>query len=129
MTLLSSTPMLKFYPLFIALAAFVVAGLLTERAISRMQPDAKAALVDASSSTRLLSIFVAVVFLGLVVWRPIVGWVFLGVAYIGLAGRSILRVRRLNIPVSIARLLQAAHLTVGVGMLTCACIFALRAFQ
>jgi hypothetical protein len=69
---------LKYYPLFIALAAFVVAALLSERAISLMQPDAKAALVDASARTRLLNILVAAVFLGLILWRPIVGWGFLG---------------------------------------------------
>jgi hypothetical protein len=121
--------MLKFYPLFIAVAAFVVAAVLSERAISRMQPDAKAALVDASARTRLLQILVVAVFLGLILWRPVVGWVFLGVAYIGLAGRSILLIQHMNLPVPIARLLQAAHLTVAVGMLTCACIFALRALQ
>jgi hypothetical protein len=121
--------MLNFYPLFIALAGFVVAALLSERAISLMLPDAKAALVDASARSRLLNILVGAVFLGLVLWRPIVGWVFLGVAYICLAGRSIIRVQHLNLPVSISRLLQAAHLTVALGMLICACIFALRALQ
>ncbi len=121
--------MLKFYPLFIVLAAFVVAALLSERAISRMQPDAKAALVDASARTRLLQIVVVVVFLGLILWRPVAGWVFLGVAYIGLAVRSILIIQRMNLPVPIARRLQASHLTMGVGMLICATIFALRALQ
>jgi hypothetical protein len=121
--------MLNFYPLFIALAGFVVAALLSERAISLMQPDAKAALVDASARSRLLNILVAAVFLGLVLWRPIVGWAFLGAAYICLAGRSIIRVQHLNLPVSISRLLQAAHLIVALGMLICPCIFALRALQ
>jgi hypothetical protein len=68
--------MLNFYHLFIALAGLIIAALLSERAISRMQPDAKAALVDASASTRLLNILVAALFLGLILWRPIVGWVF-----------------------------------------------------
>lgn len=121
--------MFKFYPLFIALGAFVVAALLSERAISQMQPDAKAVLVDASASTRLLNIVVAVVFLGLVLWRPIVGWGFLGVAYVCLAGRSVLRVQRLKFPISISRLLQASHLIVGAGMLVCASIFVSRALD
>jgi hypothetical protein len=121
--------MLNFYPLFIALAGFVVAALLSERAIALMQPDAKAALVDASARSRLLNIIVAAVFLGFVLWRPIVGWVFLGAAYICLAGRSIIRVQHLNLPVSISRLLQAAHVIVALGMFICACIFALRALR
>ncbi len=121
--------MLNYYPLFIALAGLVGAALLQERAISRMQPDAKAVLVDASASTRLLNILVAAVFLVLVLWRPIVGWGFLGAAYLGLAARSIVRIRRLNFPAPISRLLQAAHITVAVGMLICASVFVSRALQ
>jgi hypothetical protein len=121
--------MLNYYPLFIALAGFVVAALLSERALSLMQPDAKAALMDASAPTRLLNILVAAVFTGLIIWRPAVAWVFLGVAYICLAVRSIPRVQRLNLPVSISRRLHAANLTACVGMLVCACIFELRALQ
>jgi hypothetical protein len=121
--------MLNFYPLFIALTGFVVAVLLSNRALSLMQPEAKAALVDAFARTRLHNILVVAVFLGLVLWRPVVAWAFLVVAYICLAGRSILRVRNLNLPVSVSRLLQAAHLTGAVGMLICAYIFELRALH
>jgi hypothetical protein len=121
--------MLNYYPLFIALAGFVVAALLSERALSLMQPDAKAALMDASAPTRLLNILVAVVFTGLIIWRPAVAWAFLGVAYLCLAVRSIPRVQRLNLPVSVSRRLHAANLTACVGMLICACIFELRALQ
>jgi hypothetical protein len=121
--------LLNYYPLFIALAGFVVAAVLSERALSLMQPDAKVALVDASALTRLLNILVAVVFIGLIIWRPVVAWAFLGVAYICLAVRSIPRVQRLNLPVSISRLLHTGNLSACVGMLICACIFELRALQ
>jgi hypothetical protein len=121
--------MLNYYPLFIALAGFVVAALLSQRALSQMQPGAKVALMDASASTRILTILVAALFVGLIIWRPIVAWAFLGVAYICLAVRSIPRVQHLNLPVSISRLLHAANLTASVGMLICACIFELRALQ
>lgn len=123
------TAMLNFYPLFIVLAGFVIAALLSTRALSLMQPEAKAALVDASAPTRLLNILVATVFVGLIIWRPVVAWAFLGVAYIGLAVRSALRLQRLNLPDSISRLLHAANLTACAGMLICACIFELRALQ
>jgi hypothetical protein len=121
--------MLNFYPLFIALAGFVIAALLTERVLSLMQPEAKAALVDAAARTRLLSILVAAVFVGLIIWRPVIAWAFLGVAYIGLAVRSVVRVQHLKLPVSISRLLHAANLTACIGMLICACIFELRALR
>lgn len=121
--------MLNYYPLFIALAGFVISSLLTQRALSRMQTDAKVALIDASASTRLLTMVVAAVFVGLIIWRPIVAWAFLGIAYICLAVRSILRVQRLHLPVSISSLLHAANLTACVGMVICACIFELRALQ
>ena len=121
--------MLNYYPLFIALAGFVVAALLSQRALSLMQPDAKVALMDASAPTRLLSILVSAVFVGLIIWRPVVAWAFLGIAYFCLAVRSILRVQHLHLPVSISRFLHAANLTACVGMVICACIFELRALQ
>jgi hypothetical protein len=121
--------MLKFYPLFIALGGFAVAALLSERALSLMHPEAKVALVDAAAFTRLLTILVSVGFVGLILWRPIVAWLFLGVAYISLAVRSVLRVQRLNLPASISRLLHTANLTACLGMVTCAGLFTLRAIQ
>jgi hypothetical protein len=121
--------MLNYYPLFIALAGFVLSTLLSQRALSLMEPDAKAALVDASARTRLLSTLVAAVFVGLIIWRPVIAWAFLGAAYIGLAVRSILRVQHLNFPVAISRLLHTANLTACVGIVICACVFGLRALQ
>jgi hypothetical protein len=121
--------MLNYYPLFIALTGFVVAAALTQRALLLMQPDAKVALMDASASTRFLTILVTAVFIGLIIWRPVVAWVFLGVAYFCLAVRSIVRVQYLHLPTSISRLLQAANLTACFGMVICACIFGLRALQ
>lgn len=121
--------MLNYYPLFIALAGFVVAALLSQRALSLMQPDAKVALMDASAPTRLLTIVVATVFVVLIIWRPVIAWAFLGIAYFCLGARSILRVQRLHLPVSISSLLHAANLTACVGMVICACIFEMRALQ
>jgi hypothetical protein len=121
--------MLNYLPLFIALAGFVVAAFLSQRALSLMQPDAKVALMDASASTRLLTILVAAVFVGLISWRPVVAWAFLGIAYVCLAVRSIIRVQHLHLPVSISRLLHAANLTACVGMVICACMFELRVLQ
>jgi len=121
--------MVNYYPLLIALGGFVVSALLSQRALSLMQPEAKVALIDASARTRLLSILVAAMFVGLIIWRPVVAWAFLGVAYFGLAVRSILRVQHLHLPTSNARLLHAANLTACVGMVICASIFELRALQ
>jgi hypothetical protein len=121
--------MLNYYPLLIALAGFVIAALLSERTLSLMQPDAKAALMDASARTRLLNILVAVVFVALIMWRPVVAWAFLGIAYICLAIRSILRVQHLKLPLPISRLLHIANLTACAGMVICACIYELRFLQ
>jgi hypothetical protein len=121
--------MRNYYPLFIALAGFVAAALVSQRALSRMQADAKIALMDASASTRLITILVAAVFVGLVIWRPVVAWAFLGIAYFYLGFRSILRVQRLRLPVSISSLLHAANLAACLGMVICACIFELRALR
>jgi hypothetical protein len=121
--------MLQFYPLFIAMAGFILATMLSSRALSLMQPDDKVALVDASARTRMLTVLVAALFVALVIWRPVVAWAFLGVAYICLALRSIVRLRRLGLPAPILRLLHAANLIACFGMVVCACIFELRALQ
>ena len=59
-------PLLKAYPLVFALAGFVASALLSERALTLMDADAKAALIDSSSRTRLLSLLAIGVFLALV---------------------------------------------------------------
>ena len=122
-------PLLNAYPLFFALAGFVAASLLSQRALALMDAGAKAALVDSLSSTRLLSLFVAGIFLALVIWRPLFGWTFLGFAYLGLGVRSLLRLRRLNLPPRSARLILIGNLTAVLGIALCALIFALRALH
>src|SRR5450755_2775127 len=83
---------------FSSLAGFVAASLLSVRALALMDASAKAALMDTLSSTRLLSLLVAGVFVVLILWRPLLGWAFLGFAYLGLGLRSVVRLRRLNLP-------------------------------
>ena len=122
-------PLLNVYPLFFALAGFVAAALLSERALALMDAGAKAALIDSLSSTRLLTLLVLGVFLGLVLRRPLFGWAFLGFAYLGLGARSLLRLRRLNLPPRSARLILMGNMTAVVGIALCAFIFALRALH
>jgi hypothetical protein len=93
---------LNIYPLFFAFAGFAASVLLYRRALALMQPDDKAALVDSS--------------------------VFLGLAYLGLGARSVLRLRRLNLPARPARLLLMGNLAAVAGITLCAFILALRVF-
>jgi hypothetical protein len=122
-------PLSNVYPLFLALAGFVAAGLLSQRALAFMDAGAKAALVDAMSRTRLLTLLVLAVFLMLVLWRPLFGWTFLGFAYLGLGARSLLRLRRLDLPPRSARLILIGNMTAVSGITLCAFIFALRALH
>jgi hypothetical protein len=122
-------PLQDAYPLFLALAGFVAASLLSARALALMDAGAKAALMDSLSSTRLLSLLVAGVFVALVLWRPLFGWVFLALAYLGLGVRSLGRLRRLNLPPRSARLILIANLVAVAGIVLCALIFALRALR
>jgi hypothetical protein len=119
--------MLDAYPVFFVIAGFVTAALLYRRAVTLMQADAKAALIASSSSTKLLNLLVAALFLALVLWRPPLGWIFLGCAYLGLLVRSVHRLRRLNLPARAARLVLIGNLAAVVGVALCASIFALRA--
>jgi hypothetical protein len=115
------------YPLLIAVAGYVVATLLYKRAVALMQADDKAALVAASARTKSLNLLVIALFLALVLWRPLTGWIFLGCAYLGLLARSVLRLRRLNLPARAGRLVLVGNLAAVVGITLCAFIFAVRA--
>jgi hypothetical protein len=121
--------MRNFYPLFVALIGLAISALCTERALALMKPDEKAALVDASARTRLMNILVAGLFVALVLWRPLIGWVFLGCAYFGLLGRSLIRLRRLSLPSAVRRLLLAGNVAATFGIGICALIFALRSVR
>jgi len=107
----------------------VASALLYERALSLMHADAKAALIDASSRTRMLTLLVVGVFCALVLWRPLFGWTFLGCGYLGLGARSVLRLRRLGLPPRAASLLLMGNISAVVGITICAFIFALRALR
>jgi hypothetical protein len=122
-------PLSNVYPLFLALAGFVAAALLSQRALAFMDAGAKGALVDAMSRTRLLTLLVLAVFLMLVLWRPLFGWTFLGFAYLGLGARSLVRLRRLDLPPRSARLILIGNMTAVSGITLCAFIFALRALH
>jgi hypothetical protein len=117
------------YPLFFALAGFIASALLYQRALTLMDAAAKAALVDASARTRMLSLVAVCVFLALVLWRPLFGWTFLAGAYLGLGVRSLFRLRRLNLPPRAARFLLLGNICAAGGIAVCASIFALRALD
>jgi hypothetical protein len=118
---------LNAYPLFFIFAGLVASTFLYRRALALMQPDAKAALADSSSSTNWLNIIVIGLFVVLVIWRPLAAWIFLGCAYLGLAARSVIRLRRLNLPTRAARLVLLGNCAAVAGITLCATIFALRA--
>jgi hypothetical protein len=121
--------LLIIYPILFALAGFVGSALLSARALALMSADDKAALVDASSRTRLLTVLAVAIFLLLMFWRPLYGWVFLGFAYLGLGIRSIFRLRGLALPPKAARLILIGNACSVTGIALCAFIFAIRALQ
>ena len=114
------------YPLLFVFAGYLAATLLYRRALALMQADAKAALADASSSTRLLNVVVIGLFLVVLLWRAPVAWVFLGCAYVSLGIRSVFRLRRLNLPAPAARLILIGNVSGIGGIVLCAFVFALR---
>ncbi len=118
---------LNAYPVLFVLAGLAASTVLTERALALMPADAKVALVDSSSSTRIFSLIIACVFIALLLWRPLAGWPFLGGAYIALGVRSFFRLRRLNLPPRAARLVLLGNVSAVAGIALCALIFSLRA--
>ena len=114
------------YPILFVLAGFVASSLLYRRGVALMSADAKAALVDATSRTNLLVVLVIAVFVALLFWRPLLGWVFLGCAYLGLGVRSIFRLRKLRLPTRAARFILVGNWAGIAGIVLCALIFANR---
>jgi hypothetical protein len=92
-----------------------------------MTADDKAALMNSSSSTKVLNLLVVGLFVALMLWRPLFAWIFLGCAYLGLGARSVVRLRRLKLPKVAARLVLIGNLAAVAGITLCASIFALRA--
>lgn len=121
--------MINAFPMFLALAGITASTLFSQRALALMDADAKAALLDASSGTRYLSLLVVGVFLALVLWLPLAGWVFLGCAYLALGVRSFLRLRRLSLPPRAARFVLMGNASSVAGIALCAFIFAMRTLR
>jgi hypothetical protein len=122
-------PALNAYPLFFVVIGFVASTLLYERALKLMDANAKAALIDASARTRLFNLAAIVVFLALVLWRPLLGWTFLGCAYLCLGIRSFFRLRRLALRPHAARLLLMGNVSAVLGVALCAFIFVERGLR
>jgi len=118
-----------YYPLFIVLAGAAASALLSERALSLMRSDDKAALMDSAARTRMLTLLVLVLFVALILWRPFVAWVFLGCSFLVLGARMTLRLRRLRLPPAASRLLLTGQLLGVAGIVVCSFIYALRASQ
>lgn len=120
-------PLQVAYPLLFALAGFISSALFSERALSVMNAEDKAALIDSFASTRRLTLLVSASFVALIIWRPLIGWVFLGCAYTGLGIRSFARLGRLALPRRAARLLLIGNVSAVTGITLCSAIFAFRA--
>ena len=121
--------MLNAYPIFFVLAGFAASAVLYRRAVALMPAGSKAALIDASSRTNLLSLIVLALFIVLLLWRPLLGWAFLGCAYLGLGVRSVFRLRRIDVPARAARLVLAGNWAAVGGIALCAFVFVHRALR
>jgi hypothetical protein len=120
---------LSAYPVLFVLAGVAASTLLTQRALALMSADAKAALIDSSSSTRIYTLIIACLFVALLLWRPLAGWAFLGSAYLGLGVRSFFRLRRLSLPPRAAHFILMGNVFAVGGIALCALIFTLRALN
>ena len=123
---MTPSALFNYYPLFIVIAAFGVAMVLSERALRLLSPDAKSRLMDAFARVRVANFVGAAIFLALLLWRVRAAWIFLGLEYTALAIYSALKARRLNLPTEVSGRLVGAFLARSLGMLICAAIYVVR---
>jgi hypothetical protein len=116
----------NYYPLFILVATFGIAMVLSERALALLPPDAKSRLIDTYARVRLLNFVGATVFLVLMLWQLRVAWIVLGLEYTGLGFYSAWKARRLSLSSSVSSRLVGAFLTRSLGTLICAAIYVVR---
>lgn len=121
--------MVSAYPILFVLAGFAASTLFYRQAVSIMPAQAKGAPVDASSRTNMLSLLVIALFVALLLWRPLFGWIFLACAYVCLGARSVLRLRGLNLPARAGRWVLVGNWAAVVSIVLCALIFARRALR
>jgi hypothetical protein len=77
----------------------------------------------------MLNAVALVGFFGLLMWRPLIGWAFLGCAYLGLGARSVVRLRRMDLPPRAARLILIGNVCAVAGIAVCAFIFVARGLE
>jgi hypothetical protein len=116
----------NFYPLFIAVAGVGIAAVLSERALTLLQADAKGALIDAFARVRWMNLVGVSLFAALLLWRVPIAWAALGVEYTLLSAWSVLRVRALKLPQAVSSRLIASVVLRALGIATCAFIYAVR---
>jgi hypothetical protein len=114
------------YPVLVALSGFVIAIVLSRRAVSLVRRRPQAFLPHSRLRSRLLVLLEVAVLFAFAIWRSPIGWVALACIYVALGAWSTLRLQRLHLPVAASQLLLIGNWSAVLGVVACGVIFCLR---
>jgi hypothetical protein len=115
-----------YLPFLLAVAGFIVAALLSERAITKLSVEQKAQVLDTFSVARKIHLFVIVAFVLSVLWWPVAAWTLIAAYFVGAAIWGARKLAGLRLPQPAYRYFLAGQLTVAAGVVACAAVVITR---
>jgi hypothetical protein len=115
-----------YLPLLLAVAGFLVAALLSERALTILSVEQKAQVLDAFSAARKIHILVIVAFILLALWWPLAAWTFIAVYFVGAAIWGARRLAGLRLPQPAHKYFMLGQCAVATGVVSCAVVVMTR---
>jgi hypothetical protein len=115
-----------YLPLLLAIAGFLIAAFLSERALKTLTLEDKGRVIDAFSKARMIHLFVILGFALSVPWWPSVAWTLLAVYFVGAAIWGARKLAGLHLPQPANGYFLAGQLAVAGGVVACAALIMSR---
>jgi hypothetical protein len=118
--------MYQILPFLIVTSGFVVAAFLSESALSQLSAEQKAQVMVAFSAARRVHLAAVILFALLVLWRPAIAWVQIGLYFIAATIWGVSRLFGLGLPHAARNRFLAGQLFVATGIVVCAVVMLTR---
>lgn len=111
-----------YLPFLLAVAGFIVAALLSERAMTKLSVEQKARVLDTFSAARKIHLLVIVAFVLSLFWWPAAAWALLAAYFVGAAIWGTQKLVGLHLPQPAHNYFLAGQLAVAGGVVACAAV-------